>query len=77
MILWAAEMAAKAMGRDNCGPAYYDRKLEKWPRTQTFSPPYEVGSAVFLKSRANYSSVKARIGLKPKLFASPGMASLM
>jgi CMP-N-acetylneuraminic acid synthetase len=60
---------------DNGGPVNYDRKLEKWPRTQTLSPLYEVDSAVFLNSRANYSSVKDRIGLKPKLFASPGMAS--
>jgi CMP-N-acetylneuraminic acid synthetase len=60
---------------DDGGPVNYDRKLEKWPRTQTVSPLYEVDSAVFLNSRNNYSSLKDRIGLKPKLFASPGMAS--
>jgi CMP-N-acetylneuraminic acid synthetase len=30
------------------GPINYDRKVEKWPRTQTLEPVYEVNSAVFM-----------------------------
>lgn len=49
-------------------PLNYDRKIEKWPRTQTLEPISEVNSAVFLNSVANYASYKDRIGNSPFLY---------
>jgi CMP-N-acetylneuraminic acid synthetase len=57
------------------GPINYDRSKEKWPRTQTLDPLYEVDSAVFLSSKDNYASLDDRIGLKPYLLVPPGVAS--
>ncbi|WP_095109647.1 cytidylyltransferase domain-containing protein [Pseudomonas sp. Irchel 3E20] len=57
---------------DEQGPLNYDRTLEKWPRTQTIKPVYEVDSAVFISGRKNYSTYADRIGVKPFLHVSSG-----
>ena len=49
-------------------PINYDRKKEKWPRTQTIEPLHEVNSAVFLNSANNYRVLDDRIGKKPYLY---------
>ncbi|QXI39820.1 acylneuraminate cytidylyltransferase family protein [Pseudomonas xantholysinigenes] len=56
------------------GPVNYDRAQEKWPRTQTLKPLYEVDSAVFISSRANYRHYNDRIGKTPLLFVSPAQS---
>jgi CMP-N-acetylneuraminic acid synthetase len=53
---------------DENGPINYDRTLEKWPRTQTIKPLYEINSAVFLSSSENYYNLNDRIGEKPFLY---------
>ncbi|WP_372737914.1 cytidylyltransferase domain-containing protein [Neptunomonas sp.] len=53
---------------NGAGPINYDRKKEKWPRTQTIEAIHEVNSGVFLSSSANYLSLKDRIGVKPFLY---------
>jgi len=50
------------------GPMNYDRNIEKWPRTQTLNPIYEINSGVFLNSCKNYQQFNDRIGNKPYLF---------
>lgn len=50
------------------GPINYDRNIEKWPRTQTLSPMYEVNSAAFLAPTGVYDRKKDRIGDSPYLF---------
>jgi len=57
----------KFIWRDN-EPITYDREVEKWPRTQTINPLWEVNSAAFLASREIYHKCKDRIGKKPYLF---------
>lgn len=46
----------------------YDRAIEKWPRTQTIEPLFEVNSAFFIAPRNIYLSENDRIGRKPSLF---------
>jgi CMP-N-acetylneuraminic acid synthetase len=46
----------------------YDRNIEKWPRTQTIEPLFEINSALFLSSSKNYQQYQDRIGQKPFLF---------
>lgn len=53
---------------DESGPVNYDRKHEKWPRTQTIQPLHEVNSAVFLSSADNYRNLGDRIGAHPLLY---------
>lgn len=53
-------------------PHNYDRAVEKWPRTQTLAPLYELNSGFFINSRENYLKLKDRIGLKPYLLQSEG-----
>lgn len=52
---------------DENGPINFDRKVERWPRTQTLRKLYEVNSAVFLSSLDGYRKHSDRIGLRPKL----------
>ena len=54
---------------NNDGPINYDRKLEKWPRTQTLAPVYEINSAAFVAPSAIYRDSEDRIGEKPFLYA--------
>jgi CMP-N-acetylneuraminic acid synthetase len=46
----------------------YDRSVEKWPRTQTLNPLWEVNSGAFITSKATYEHRMDRIGIKPYLF---------
>lgn len=48
-------------------PINYDRSKEKWPRTQTIDPIYEINSAIFINSSENYKKLNDRIGLRPYL----------
>ena len=49
-------------------PVNYNRNLEKWPKTQTIEPLWEVNSGVFLTKKNIYQNNKDRIGDKPYLF---------
>lgn len=51
-------------------PLNYDRNVEKWPRTQTLAPIYEIDSAIFILDRAGYRTHQDRIGAKPFLHVS-------
>lgn len=50
------------------GPINYDPKAEKWPRTQTIEPLWEVNSGAFITTYDNYDKRLDRIGYKPYLF---------
>lgn len=60
---------------DEHGSINYDRSVEKWPRTQTLKSIYEVNSGIFLSSIENYRKFKDRIGDRPYLFETNGLAS--
>ncbi|MFC3701994.1 cytidylyltransferase domain-containing protein [Reinekea marina] len=49
-------------------PLNYDRKLEKWPRTQTLKPIHEINSGAFIASTNIYKQCRDRIGYKPLLY---------
>ena len=49
-------------------PINYDKSKEKWPRTQTIEPIYEVNSGVFIADINIYKSLEDRIGNKPYLY---------
>lgn len=49
------------------GPINYDRTIEKWPRTQTLEPVYEVNSSAFLSPLSTYAECHDRIGSRPWL----------
>tara|TARA_B100000767_G_C19614227_1_gene471178 strand:- start:92 stop:790 length:699 start_codon:yes stop_codon:yes gene_type:complete len=53
---------------DKTGPTNYDRKIEKWPRTQTLEPIHEVNSGVFLAHSNIYNKFNDRIGETPFLY---------
>lgn len=46
----------------------YDRKKEKWPRTQTIKPLYEINSGLFIADIEIYKNESDRIGQKPLLY---------
>ncbi|AFY59961.1 cytidylyltransferase domain-containing protein [Synechococcus sp. PCC 6312] len=50
------------------GPVNYDRFFEKWPRTQTINPLYEVNSGAFLCDAHIYKNYNDRIGENPFLY---------
>lgn len=50
------------------GAVNYDRNKEKWPRTQTIEPLYEINSGIFLADIDIYRNLQDRIGKKPFLF---------
>lgn len=50
------------------GAVNYDRNKEKWPRTQTIEPLFEINSGIFLASVDTYRHLQDRIGEKPYLF---------
>ncbi len=56
---------------DESGPINYDREREKWPRTQTLRPLYEVNSAIFIADAGTYRARGDRIGARPVLHAIP------
>lgn len=49
-------------------PINYDKSVEKWPRTQTIKPVYEVNSGVFIANIDIYKRFDDRIGEKPFLY---------
>ncbi|MDB5687655.1 MAG: acylneuraminate cytidylyltransferase, partial [Rhizorhabdus sp.] len=49
------------------GPITYDRAVEKWPRTQTLTPLFEVNSAIFIAPISVYKDQADRIGQTPLL----------
>jgi CMP-N-acetylneuraminic acid synthetase len=53
---------------DKDGPVNYNKDLEKWPRTQTIKPLYEVNSAAFLANADIYRDLDDRIGRHPYLY---------
>ena len=53
---------------NDSAPVNYDRSVEKWPRTQTIDPLWEVNSGVFIASKEIYEKKLDRIGDKPYLF---------
>ncbi len=57
-------------------PISYDRNIEKWPRTQTIEPLYEIDSSVFLNSVENYKKLNDRIGLKPSMYIQDAESSI-
>ena len=54
----------------------YDRSTEKWPRTQTINPIYEVTSSIFIASREIYLNHGDRIGTKVKLLKTSGFENI-
>lgn len=44
------------------GAVNYDRAVEKWPRTQTLEPWYEINSGAFIADRAIYEQLHDRVG---------------
>jgi CMP-N-acetylneuraminic acid synthetase len=53
---------------NGAGPINYDRKVEKWPRTQTLKPIYELNSGAFIVDVSLGRILFDRIGEKPLLF---------
>lgn len=51
----------------NRQPLNYDRSEEKWPRTQTLQPVYEINSGAFLAPATVYRDLDDRIGETPYL----------
>jgi len=49
-------------------PINYNREQEKWPRTQTLTPLYEINSAIFLSDINIYKLYNDRIGQRPYYF---------
>ena len=50
------------------GPINYDHSIEKWPRTQTIEPLWEVNSGAFIATKEIYRERMDRIGSRPYLF---------
>ena len=61
-------MALRTFIWDKNGALNYDRKKEKWPRTQTLEPLYEIDSGIFIAGVDIYNKLQDRIGEKPYLF---------
>lgn len=58
------------------GPLNYDRDIEKWPRTQTLNPIYEINSGAFISSFKNFTEMKDRIGRYPYLYVLDKLKSM-
>ncbi|RYJ04005.1 MAG: acylneuraminate cytidylyltransferase family protein [Acetobacteraceae bacterium] len=52
-------------------PINYDRAQEKWPRTQTLTPLYEVNSAIFIAPVPVYRACDDRVGERPLIYSIP------
>ena len=50
------------------GPLSYKSQKEKWPRTQTIKPLYEINSGAFIAHSNIYKKFKNRIGIDPFLY---------
>jgi len=60
---------------DKNGAVNYDRSAEKWPRTQTIDPLFEVNSGIFIAPVNIYTGLGDRIGKNPFLFETDDIAS--
>lgn len=49
-------------------PINYDKSKEKWPRTQTIEPIYEINSGAFIADIEVYKRLNDRVGKKPCLY---------
>ncbi|WP_458411753.1 cytidylyltransferase domain-containing protein [Schinkia sp. CFF1] len=49
-------------------PINYNRTNEKWPRTQTMNPIYELNSGIFLCDISIYRNLQDRVGVNPYLY---------
>ena len=56
-------------------PINYNRNLERWPRTQTLTPLYEINSAAFIASSSTYKNKHDRIGDLPYLYTLDKLVS--
>lgn len=54
----------------------YDKNQEKWPRTQTIEPMFEIDSGIFINPIESYRAHKDRIGLKPFIQVLDSIKSL-
>jgi len=52
---------------DKKNPINFNKKKEKWTRTQTLKKLFMVNNAIFITSRKNYINLSDRIGKKPYL----------
>ncbi len=50
---------------DKDGPINYERSKERWPRTQTIIPLFELNSGAFIANTDIYKNLGDRIGKKP------------
>lgn len=57
------------------GAINYNREVEKWPRTQTLEPWYEINSGVFIANRSVYTLLQDRVGKHPFLYPTSKMES--
>lgn len=57
------------------GAVNYDRQKEKWPRTQTIEPLFEVDSGIFLADINIYKDLQDRVGKRPYLFENNDIAA--
>ncbi|MDB5416149.1 MAG: hypothetical protein JWR10_4484 [Rubritepida sp.] len=69
-------MALHSFIWNEAGPLNYDRDVEKWPRTQTLPPLYDVNSSVFIANVEIYRGRQDRIGEKPLLHIVPKKKTL-
>lgn len=53
---------------DKDKPLNYDKKIEKWPRTQTIEPLYEINSGAFITDIQVYKTYNDRVGKRPYLY---------
>ncbi|HCO67954.1 MAG TPA: acylneuraminate cytidylyltransferase [Dysgonomonas sp.] len=60
---------------DKNGAVNYDRDKEKWPRTQTIEPLFEINSGIFIADIEIYKQLQDRIGKKPYLFETDDIES--
>ncbi|MGF2618131.1 acylneuraminate cytidylyltransferase family protein [Rossellomorea vietnamensis] len=58
----------KYFWNSNGKPINYDRAVEKWPRTQTMEPMYELNSGIFLCDSSIYLIKNDRVGDQPYLY---------
>lgn len=68
-------MALRTFIWNKSGAVNYDRQKEKWPRTQTIEPLFEVDSGIFLADVNIYRNLQDRIGEKPFLFENNDIAA--
>lgn len=61
---------------DKNGAINYNRSQEKWPRTQTLDPIYEIDSGAFIAPIDVYKNKKDRIGVNPFLFVNDNICSV-